>query len=156
MDEWVQGRREKLIKESMDEGKQVWKHEGRNVWIEGGRKERAKGWKEEGIDPRSDRKGAETSNIDLKIYLKRVPKSIKIVPKSTQKSPKMKPRWAKNQHNAFKTILDIPGWRFPGYPLVAMELSWVPKSSQIRKKNDAKNRWFFDRSWKRRKWEKGS
>ena len=27
---------------------------------------------------------------------------------------------------------------------------WNPKSSQIRKNTDAKNRWFFDRSWKRK------
>ena len=33
--------------------------------------------------------------------------------------------------------------------------SCVPKYSQIRKKSDAKNDWFFDRLWKRKKSEKG-
>ena len=32
---------------------------------------------------------------------------------------------------------------------------WKPKSSQIRKKNDAENHRFFDRPWNRKKWEKG-
>ena len=37
-------------------------------------------------------------------------------------------------------------------PLLCRRLGafWKPKSSQIRKKTDAKNRWFFDRSWKRK------
>ena len=121
----------------------------------GGRKGRTKAWKEEGSDPRSERKGAEKSNIDPKICRKRVPESTKIVPKSTQKGPKTKIRQTKNQSNLVKMILDPAGWRFSGYLPAVMELSWVPKSSQIRKKTDAKNRWFFDRSWKRKKWEKG-
>ena len=58
---------------------------------------------------------AEKSNIDPRIYLKRVPKSIKIVPKSTQKAPKTKIRQTKNQSNLVKMILDTPGGRFPGY-----------------------------------------
>ena len=120
-----------------------WRKEGKNESV-----------KEEGCDPRHERKGAEKSNIDPRVYLKRVPKSTKIVPKSTQKVPKTKIRQTKNQSNLVKMILDPPGWRFPGYGLVVMELSWIPKSSQIRKKSDAKNRWFFDRSWKRKKWKK--
>ena len=81
----------------------------------GGRKGRTKAWKEEGSDPRSERKGAEKSNIDPKICRKRVPESTKIVPKSTQKGPKTKIRQTKNQSNLVKMILDPPGGRFPGY-----------------------------------------
>ena len=121
MDEWVQGRREKWIKGSRDEGKNVWKDEGKNRYMDVGRKGRTKGWKEEGIDPTSERKGPEQSNIDPRIYKKRVPKSTKMVPKSTQKGPKTKPRQTKNQSNVFKTILDPSGGRFPRYPLVVRE-----------------------------------
>ena len=88
MDEWVQGRREKWIKGCRDEGKNVWKDEGKNRYMDVGRKGRTKGWKEEVIDPTSERKGPEQSNIDPRIYKKRVPKSTKMVPKSPQKGPK--------------------------------------------------------------------
>ena len=81
-----------------------WRKEGKNESVKR-RRER----------PTSERKGAEKSNIDPRIYLKRVPKSIKIVPKSTQKAPKTKIRQTKNQSNLVKMILDPPGWRFPGY-----------------------------------------
>ena len=75
----------------------------------GGRKGRTNARKEEGSAPRSERKGAEKSNIDPRIYLKRVPTSAKIVSKSTQKDPKKKPRETKNHSNVFKMILDPPG-----------------------------------------------
>ena len=150
MDEWVQGRREKWIKGSRDEGKNVWKDEGKNRYMDVGRKGRTKGWKEKGIDPTSERKGPEQSNIDPRIYKKRVPKSTKMVPKSTQKGPKTKPRQTKNQSNVFKTILDPSGGRFSGYPLVVREPFGAHNRGKIRKKTDAKNRWFFDWSWKRK------
>ena len=156
MDEWVQGRREKWIKGSRDEGNNVWKDEGKNRYMDVGRKGKTKVWKEEGIDPTSERKGPEQSNIDPRIYKKRVPKSTKMVPKSTQKGPKTKPRQTKNQSNVFKTILDPSGGRFSGYPLVVRECFGAQNRGKIRKKTDAKNRWFFDRSWKRKKLEKGS
>ena len=93
--------------------------EGPNRCMAGWRKGRTKAWKEEGSDPRSERKGAEKSNIDPKICWKRVPESAKIVQKSTQKGPKKKPRETKNHSNVFKMILDPPGGRFPGYPAPA-------------------------------------
>ena len=68
-----------------------------------------KGWREQ------CRKGAETSNIDPKIYRKRVPKLTKTVPKSTQKGPKTKSRHTRNQSKVFKMILDSPGGRFSRY-----------------------------------------
>ena len=89
--------------------------EGPNRCMAGWRKGRTQAWKKEGSDPRSERKGAEKSNIDPKICWKRVPESTKIVQKSTQKGPKKKPRETKNHSNVFKMILDPPGGRFPGY-----------------------------------------
>ena len=134
-EEWmVQGRREKWIKGSRDEGKNVWKDEGKNRYMDVGRKGRKKGWKEEGIDPTSERKGPEQSNIDPRIYKKRVPKSTKMVPKSTQKGPKTKPRQTKNQSNVFKTILDPSGGRFSGYPFVVREPFGTQNRGKIRKK----------------------
>jgi hypothetical protein len=104
-----------------------------------GREER-KREKKKGAIPEVSEKGPKKSNIDPKICRKWVPESTKIVPKSTQKGPKTKIKQTKNQSNLVKMILDPAGWRFPGYPVVVMELSWVPKSSKIRKKTDAKNR----------------
>ncbi len=93
---------------SESKGKHLWKDGGTNRCMAGGRKGRTKAWKEEGSDPRSERKGAEKSNIDPRIYLKRVPKSTKIVPKSTQKAPKTKIRQTKIWINLVKIILDPP------------------------------------------------
>ena len=104
-----------ILKGTRDKGKHLWKDGGTNRCMAGGRKGRTKAWKEEGSDPRSERKGAEKSNIDPKICWKRVPESTKIVQKSTQKGPKKKPRETKNHSNVFKMILDPPGGRFPGY-----------------------------------------
>ena len=127
MDEWVQGQREKWIKGSRDEGRNegsrdegrnVWKEEGENRYMDVGRKGRTKAWKEGGIDPTSERKGPEQSNIDPRIYKKREPKSTKMVLKSAQKGPKTKPRETKNQSSVFKTILDPSGGRFPHFSLV--------------------------------------
>ena len=98
-----------ILKGTRDKGKHLWKDGGTNRCMAGGRKGRTKAWKEEGSDPRSERKGAEKSNIDPRIYIKRVPKSTKLVPKSTQKGPKTKPRETKNHSNVFKMILDPPG-----------------------------------------------
>ena len=101
MDEWVQGRGEKLIKGSRDEGRNegsrdegrnVWKEEGENRYMDVGRKGRTKAWKEGGIDPTSERKGPEQSNIDPRIYKKWVPKidqnGAKIDPKGSQNEAK--------------------------------------------------------------------
>ena len=121
----------------------------------GGRKGRTKAWKEEGSDPRSELKGAEKSNIDPKICWKRVPESIKIVQKSTQKGPKKKPRDTQKSQQRLQDDLGPPWGAISRLSWPGQVPSWVPKSSQIRKKTDAKNRWFFDRSWKRKKWEKG-
>ena len=86
------------------------------------------------VDPTSERKGPEQSNIDPRIYKKRVPKSTKMVPKSTQKGPKTKPRQTKNQSNVFKAILDPPGGRFPGYPTVVQGPLGVQNRAKFVKK----------------------
>ena len=156
-EKWIKGSRDEGRNEgSRDEGRNVWKEEGENRYMDVGRKGRTKAWKEGGIDPTSERKGAEKSNIDPRIYKKRVPKSTKMVPKSTQKGPKTKPRQTTNQSNVFKTILDPSGGRFPGYRTVVREPFGVQNRGKIRKKTDAKDRWFFDRPWKPNKLEKGS
>ena len=121
-----------------------WREEGKNESVKR-RRERSQKWAKRG------RKIKHRPQNLLKKGAKIDQNRAKIDPKGFQNEDKTD----KNQSNVVKMILDPPGWRFPGYGLVVMELSWVPKSSQIRKKSDAKNRWFFDRSWKRKKWEKG-
>ena len=59
-----------------------WRKEGKNESV-----------KEEGSDPRSERKGAEKSNIDPKICWTRVPESIKIDPKGSQNEDKTDKKW---------------------------------------------------------------
>ena len=70
-EEWMNRCREEGRNEgSRDEGRNVWKEEGENRYMDVGRKGRTKVWKEGGIDPTSERKGAEKSNIDPRIYKK--------------------------------------------------------------------------------------
>ena len=155
MDECVQGRREKRRKGSKDERKNVWKDEGKNWYMDVGRKGRTKEWKEEGIDPTGERKGPEQSNIDPRIYKKEGRNQ----PKWCQNRPKRVPKRSQERQQITATSSrwswTPPGERFPAYPVVAMDPSWVLKSRQMCKKSDAKNRWFFYRCWKQQKWEKG-
>ena len=70
-EKWIKGSRDEGRNEgSRDEGRNVWKEEGENRYMDVGRKGRTKVWKEGGIDPTSERKGAEKSNIDPRIYKK--------------------------------------------------------------------------------------
>lgn len=121
-----------------------WRKEGKNESVKR-RRERSQKWAKRGrkIKHRPQNLSKKGARIDQN--------RAKIDPKGSQNEDKTDKKLKQPRQDD----LGPPWGRIFRLSWAGQVPSWVPKSSQIRKKSDAKNRWFFDRSWKRKKWEKG-
>ena len=121
-----------------------WRKEGKNERMKT-RRERSRKWAKRGHQ------------------IKHRPQNlIKKGAKIDQNRAKIDPKGSQNEDKTDKKLkqprqddLGPPWGRIFRLSWAGQVPSWVPKSSQIRKKTDAKNHWFFDRSSKGKKWEKG-
>ena len=121
-----------------------WRKEGKNESVKR-RRERSQKWAKRGrkIKHRPQNLSKKGARIDQN--------RAKIDPKGSRNEAKRD----KKSQQRLQDDLGPPWGAISRLSCPGQVPSWVPKSSQIRKKTDAKNRWFFDRSWKRKKWEKG-
>ena len=122
-------------------------------WLEEGREER-KCEKKKGAIPEVSEKGPKNQTSNPKLLKKgaRIDQNrAKIDPNGSQNKAKRD----KKSQQRLQDDLGPPWGAISRLSCPGQVPSWVPKSSQIRKKSDAKNRCFFYRPWKRKKWEKG-
>ena len=125
-----------------------------DTWMQEGREER-NDEKKKGSIPQVSEKGPnnQTSTPESTKNGAEISKNCaKIDPKGSQNEAKTD----KKSEQRLQGDLGLPWGAISRLSCPGQVPSWVPKSSQIRKKSNAKIRRYFDRPWKRRKSEKGA